>query len=195
MGMTPEQFEEITVLIVEDNVHTVSLISRILRGFGVRTFVSAADGSEAFNVLKSRAVDLVICDWNMKPVDGLRFARLVRRAADSPNPFIPLIMLTAHAEANRVEEARDSGVNEFLAKPISPAMLLARINSVFLHPREFIKTKDYFGPDRRRQNRPFGGPDRRRQGPKEMVVSDDEMKRMIADEATETGPAKDRKTA
>ena len=168
MALTSEQFEQLTVLIVEDNPHTVGLLSRILRSFGVRTIATATDGSDAFSVLRARAVDVIICDWNMRPLDGLRFVRLMRLSPDSPNPFVPIIMLTAHAEANRVEEARDAGANEFLAKPISPATLLSRLTSVVLAPREFIKTKDYFGPDRRRQNRPFGGPERRRQGPKEM---------------------------
>jgi len=77
--------------------------------------------------------------------------RLVRTGEDSPNPFVPVIMLTGHTETSRVVEARDAGVNEFLAKPISANGLYRRIRAIIENPRLYIKNKGYFGPDRRRR--------------------------------------------
>jgi DNA-binding response OmpR family regulator len=63
-------------------------------------------------------------------------------------------MLTGHSEKKRVIAARDAGVTEFLAKPISAKGLYQRILNVVANPRPFIKTKTYFGPDRRRNTNP-----------------------------------------
>ena len=108
---------------------------------------------------------MIIADWHMEPLDGLDFVRLVRTAKDSPNPYVPIIMLTGHTEYQRVCEARDAGVNEFLAKPISAKALYMRFASIIDNPRPFIRTKTYFGPDRRRQNigPPRGTAERRKE--------------------------------
>jgi DNA-binding response OmpR family regulator len=79
-------------------------------------------------------------------------------------------MLTGHSERKRVLAARDAGVTEFLAKPISANSLYHRIANVVANPRPFIKTETYFGPDRRRgvtQN--YSGPERRKGGQAEIV--------------------------
>jgi CheY-like chemotaxis protein len=66
----------------------------------------------------------------MQPLDGLDFVRLVRIAKDTPNPYIPIIMLSGYTEHRRVTEARDAGVNEYLAKPISAKSIYQRITSI-----------------------------------------------------------------
>ena len=97
-------------------------------------------------------------------LDGLDFVRLVRKGADSPNPYVPIILLTGHTEMHRVLEARDAGVNEILAKPISIKSLFSRIVSIIESPRPFVKSKTYFGPCRRRYQDPnYKGPERRSQ--------------------------------
>ncbi len=98
----------------------------------------------------------------MEPVDGVEFTRLVRVAADSPNPFLPIIMVTGFADRTRVEEARDAGITEFIVKPVTARAVLDRLNNVINKPRPFVKTSDYFGPDRRRRQDPdHEGPWRR----------------------------------
>jgi hypothetical protein len=62
----------------------------------------------------------------------------------------------------RVQEARNTGVNEFLAKPLTARGVVERISQVIDHPRPYVKTEGYFGPDRRRRADPgFAGPFRR----------------------------------
>ena len=106
--------------------------------------------------MQSFPCGLIIVDWNMEPLDGLDFLRLVRTSKDSHNPFVPIIMLSGFTEFSRVEEARDAGIKEFLAKPCSVELLGNRIVILFKHPRPFIRTKRYFGPWRRRKD--FGPP-------------------------------------
>jgi DNA-binding response OmpR family regulator len=79
-------------------------------------------------------------------------------------------MLTGHSEKKRVVAARDAGVTEFLAKPISAKALYQRILNVVANPRPFIKTKNYFGPDRRRNtNTNYVGPERRKGGKADVI--------------------------
>ncbi len=76
--------------------------------------------------------------------------------------MVPVIMMTGHSERHRIEEARDAGITEFLAKPISARSVLERMIEVIEHPRPFVRTKSYFGPCRRRKNdKTFKGPWRR----------------------------------
>ncbi len=151
------------VLLVDDNQHMRSIVAAVLAGVGVSQVHECWDGAEALDALRQWPADVAIVDFQMSPLDGVEFTRLVRNAADSPNPFLPIIMLTGHAERTRVEEARDAGVTEFVVKPVTARAVLDRINSVILRPRSFVRTSEYFGPDRRRRQDPeHVGPWRRK---------------------------------
>lgn len=156
--------KNLKVLIVEDNPNMRFLILQIMRALGIREVKEAEDGADALEALKLETFDLVITDWEMAPINGIELARLVRTASDSRNPFVPIIMLTAHTELSNVVEARDSGIDEFLAKPISAKSLYAKIVSVIEKRRQFVRTQRFFGPDRRRRvdvSSDFDSPDRR----------------------------------
>ena len=158
---TPD-YSAIDILIVDDNRHMLTLMRSMLRAIGFRRLHESNDASEAFEIVKDQNVDLIITDLKMAPLDGMDFVRLLRTAEDSPDRFVPVIMLTAYTERRVVEEARDAGVTEFLAKPVEPRKLLHRVWSVIENPREFVRTQAYFGPDRRRRNDPnYRGPERR----------------------------------
>ena len=144
--------ERLKILIVDDNMHMRSMIRSILYALGVRDVETAKDGETALIQLNVFPADIVLCDWNMEPMNGLEFVRMVRTHTESPNPYVPIIMLTGYTDIERVFEARDSGVHEFLAKPISGAKLYARIRAVIDQERIFVKTGTYFGPDRRRRD-------------------------------------------
>jgi hypothetical protein len=95
-----------------------------------------------------------------------------------PNPFIPILMLTAHTEASRVASARDAGVNGFIKKPISARLLFDRIANVLTDPRMFVRTSGFVGPDRRHgQTEGYAGPFRRdtdaQQAPDQTIDIDD----------------------
>ena len=164
--MTDYNLERLNFLVVDDNKHMRNLVKSILGALGVRTIMEAADGADALKELRHFAADIIILDWNMDPLDGLDLTRMIRQPNDSANPFVPIIMLTGHTEMKRVIEARDSGINEFLAKPVSAKRLYERIKSVIEKPRSFIEVKGmtaYFGPDRRRRPMPGNkGPERRK---------------------------------
>ena len=160
--MSETYLANVNFLIVEDNPFMRSIIRSVLRALGALSIKEASDGSAALQIMKVSVPDIIIVDWEMHPIDGLEFVKLVRRSKDSPDPFVSIIMLSGHSEHNRVMEARDAGVNEFVVKPISAGALFKRIQQVIEAPRPFVKSKTYLGPDRRRREFPYQGSERRK---------------------------------
>lgn len=146
----PSGFEQLSVLIVDDNAHMRALLRALLEAIGISTLAEARDGETAFAHLLEQETDLVLADMTMAPMDGIAFTRKVRTHTDSPNPFLPIIMITGHTGRHRVIEARDAGVNAFLAKPVSTGDIASHITAIITRPRPFVRCRGYFGPDRRR---------------------------------------------
>lgn len=160
--MSGYRFERLRVLIVDDNPHMRKLLATILQAFGVTQISDAADGESAWKILADANPDVVLLDWVMYGMSGIDLAKMIRTSAASPNPLVPIIMLSGHTSADRVRLARDYGVNEFLAKPVSVNAVMTKLNAVIEHPRPYVRTIRYFGPCRRRRGRDeFKGSERR----------------------------------
>ncbi len=156
-------FTRLRFLVIDDNAHMRQIVRTILHGFGAREIMEAEDGAAGLEAFTQNRPDIVITDWEMPIFTGIELTQMIRQPGANANPFVPIIMLAAHTEIKRVMAARDSGITEFLAKPISAKALYLRIRNVIAHPRPFIKTKSYFGPDRRRTVNPnYKGPERRK---------------------------------
>lgn len=160
------------MLVVDDNHHMRILLIEILRAIGVGRAYEANDGSEALNLLRAQPIDMVVCDLAMQPVDGIDFVRLLRNSPDSPNPMVPVIIVSGHSTAGKVGEARDAGANEFLVKPVTARGVIDRMQRVIDNPRPFVRSEDYFGPDRRRRQDPLYKGPRRRSSDAAVVASD-----------------------
>jgi len=167
MQVTKKQLnlENVSFLIVDPNAFMRLLVKNVLNVFSAAKFIDATDGADAFKAMLSFAPDIILTEWMMDPLDGLDFTRLVRTGKDSPNPFVPVIMMTAYSEMHRVAEARDSGITEFIAKPLSAKTLVTRVSAVIERPRAFVRSPGYFGPDRRRRTSDYKGPERRKSEP------------------------------
>jgi two-component system, chemotaxis family, chemotaxis protein CheY len=153
---------DLQVLIVDDNGHMRTILRELLRAVGIREAREARDAVEALDIMKSSPMDLILVDLSMPVIDGVEFTRMVRTSSDSPNPYVPIVMITGHSARSKVTAARDAGVTEFVAKPVTAKSLLERLQAIVERPRPFVKTALYFGPDRRRRNDPeFAGPFRR----------------------------------
>jgi CheY-like chemotaxis protein len=163
-------FNRLRFQIIDDNAHMRRILRTLLHGFGTREVYEAEDGATALEMYSHYVPDIVITDWAMPIFDGLELAQMIRQPESKGNPYAPIIMLTGHSEKRRVTVARDAGVTEFLAKPISAKGLYQRILNVVANPRPFIHTKTYFGPDRRRNVNPnYAGPDRRKGGKADVI--------------------------
>lgn len=171
--MAVYDLERMSVLLVDDSSFTRALLSRVLRSLNLRNITQASDGAEAINYLKEtlpgaissssgvQRYDLIIADWKMAPVDGAMLLKWVRRHKESPNRFMPFVMLSALSEMETVNEARNLGANEFLVKPFSIASISAKLTALIERPRNFVYTRTYFGPDRRRSQQPIAFENRR----------------------------------
>lgn len=170
-------FEEVSVLVVDDNRHMRRLIRSLLGAFRIRRVHEAEDGGEALKMLQTNNIDIIVTDLQMAPLDGLEFTRMIRNASDSRNPFVPVIMVSAFTDRISILEARNAGITEFLAKPLSAEQLYRRIHAVVHSPRPFVRAKSFFGPDRRRHwDLDFDGEDRRAGGGASAEPSGDSAK-------------------
>ena len=132
------KLEDLCVMIVEDDSFTRSLIKTVLRNMGVRTIHEADGATLALEMMATAAIDVIVSDIQMSPIDGLQFLRHLRAGTrppgvvppQAPPSQIPVIFLTAHAQVKLVEQARAAGVSAFLTKPIRPALLRERLLSV-----------------------------------------------------------------
>ncbi len=153
--------KQLRILLVDDDFAMRALLRDVLRVFNVGDIQTAQDGQSALMVMRNYPADIVIIDWQMKPMNGLDCLKHIRQSNDTPNPFVPIIMLTAFSDKPRVVACRDAGITEFMAKPITAKRLYNRIAAVIEDERNYIRAPDFFGPDRRRAERPFFGPERR----------------------------------
>jgi two-component system cell cycle response regulator len=114
------------VLVVDDSPSIRSQIKGVLeRVDGFDDFIEAGDGLQAFKLMLERAPDLVVCDLIMPVFDGLKFLAL--RATRPELVHIPVIMLTADADANRKLEVFEQGAADYVSKPFNERELLARV--------------------------------------------------------------------
>lgn len=152
---------KLSFLVVDDNTNMIQIVKTILKNFGATRIFDAAAVDEALAVARAHPIDVVFLDYQLGSTDGIEFIRTIRTGPDSPNPYLPIIMLTAHTETYRVETARDAGANEFCAKPVTALEIYRKIAEVIERPRKFIRTANFCGPDRRRHQIDFPGPERR----------------------------------
>ena len=153
--------QNLTILLVEDTWQIRNLLTSILAQRGIGRVIRASNGAEAIQMMKLMRedprkagfsnIDIILSDWVMEPVDGPMLLRWVRRHKESPDRFMPFVMISAYSDDARVEMARDLGVNEFLSKPFSVRDVARHLEAVVRDTREFCRTSMYFGPNRRRK--------------------------------------------
>jgi len=174
-----------TILLVEDSVYMQSLMTSMMKVFGVGDIMVCNGATEAIDLLKvtqaRRAsryitkVDIVVTDWLMPNGSGQELLKWIRAQKDDEIRFLPVMVVSAYTTEKVINQARDCGANETLVKPISGIGLASRICSMIDNPRPFVSIPDYFGPDRRRQDVPFHGEERRVTGKDNIKVNTDYM--------------------
>jgi two-component system chemotaxis response regulator CheY len=179
----PYDLSNLGVLLVEDSAYMQSLMTSMLKVFGVGEIMACSNGQEAIDLLKvtqarrkSRYImdiDIVVTDWLMPKVSGEELIKWIRSQKDDATRFLPILVVSAYTTEKVVSLARDCGANETLVKPISGKSLASRICNIIDHPRPFVSTPTYFGPDRRRQNVSYKGVERRIIVPEHIHVAPD----------------------
>ncbi|MCH7864457.1 MAG: response regulator [Proteobacteria bacterium] len=153
--------ENLKVLVLDDHAPMRRILMSLLRELGINRLTQSDNAVQALRSLQDTDPDLIITDALMEPMDGLEFTRKIREGEAGVDPFVPIIMVSGQAEMRFIIKARDAGITEFLAKPISARAVYMRICNVITSPRPFVRVADFFGPDRRRQGVVFGDDERR----------------------------------
>jgi two-component system phosphate regulon response regulator PhoB len=115
------------VLVVEDQEALVTMLRYNLEGSGFRVN-AAGDGEEALVAAAEEVPDLILLDWMLPLMSGIEVCRQLRSKADTRR--VPIIMLTARGEGGDKLRGLDSGCDDYITKPFSPAELVARVNAV-----------------------------------------------------------------
>tara|TARA_R110002096_G_scaffold229669_3_gene419254 strand:- start:379 stop:924 length:546 start_codon:yes stop_codon:yes gene_type:complete len=155
-------FKYLKVLIVEDDEHIANMIKVILMAFSVEQVHVAASYQEAIDIIEDHPVDCAIVDYLMEPDKGTRFIEHVRWSSNPDRAQMPLILCTVYTDMKTIVEARDAGVSEILAKPVTPMSIFYKIIAAMEKPRPFISAPRYKGPDRRCRTLPWKGKPERR---------------------------------
>ena len=112
-------------LVIDDSRTVRAIIGKILREVGLEV-IEAANGREGLEQLERAGAELVLVDWNMPEMDGLEFIRAVRaqRAYDA----VRIMMVTTETEQEQVIRALDAGANEYVMKPFTKEILVAKLS-------------------------------------------------------------------
>ena len=116
-----------TILTVDDAATMRKMVSFTLRGAG-HEVLEAQDGAVAFNLLQSRAVDLVITDVYMPNMSGIELTRRLRALPSFGR--VPIILLTTESDPGRKAEGRAAGATGWIVKPFGQEQLLAIVAKV-----------------------------------------------------------------
>lgn len=117
------------ILTVDDFSTMRRIIRHMLRQLGYNNVVEAEDGAAAFDLLQREKVDFIISDWNMPNMTGLELLKAVR--GDENLKAIPVLLVTAEALKEKVVEAVQAGVNNYIVKPLTVEALKEKIDAIF----------------------------------------------------------------
>lgn len=176
----PLKPQTLSVLVADANNFSRTLIGEILRSLNVSNISSARNEEMARTFLIDRPIDVILLSWEESDAfDGLKFVRELRKVEDERIRRLPVVLITAGLTRQMVINGRDAGVDEFLAKPISPLAMRQRLEMVVETPRPFVDCSVYLGPCRRRKNpADYYGAKRRageRSAPSAPMIDQDEV--------------------
>jgi len=117
------------VLVVDDFSTMRRIIKNLLKQIGYKDIDEAEDGVQALSKLQDGGFGLVVSDWNMPNMDGLEMLKAVRQDPAIKN--IPVLMVTAEAEKEKVITAIQAGVNNYVVKPFTGEILKEKLDKIF----------------------------------------------------------------
>ncbi len=148
--VTSDYLKPISFLIVDDKNYMRRVIKNVLETLGAKTIEEATHGEEAVAMIRHRPPDVVLTEYWLHHMNAVEMLRSLR-TENGPLRFTPIIMVTGETRREKVIGARNAGVTEYIAKPITAKGMFLRIREVIERPRPFVDSRAYFGPDRRRR--------------------------------------------
>lgn len=121
--------KDIKILVVDDFSTMRRIIKNLLRDLGLNNVQEADDGQTALPILKTGQIEFLITDWNMPGMTGIDLLKEVR--ADPNLCHLPVLMVTAEAKREQIIAAAQAGVNGYVVKPFTAAVLKEKIDKIF----------------------------------------------------------------
>lgn len=121
--------KDMKILVVDDFSTMRRIIKNLLRDLGFTNTDEADDGNTALPMLQSGKYDFLVTDWNMPGMTGIELLQNVR--ADENLKTLPVLMVTAEAKRDQIVAAAQAGVNGYVVKPFTAAVLKEKIDKIF----------------------------------------------------------------
>jgi two-component system chemotaxis response regulator CheY len=144
-GSARQDLSAVRILTLDDEPTMRMIIRSILRQAGCQDVQQAGDGHAALRMVERGGMDLVICDWQMSPMNGLEFVQTLRASVIGGD--VPVIMLTANSEATDAQRIQALNVSGWLVKPVSSRRLVERVRSVLHLPDQVFSLEEDLGVD------------------------------------------------
>jgi len=148
LEFTSYDLSELKFAIVDDNDFSRKLIINILRTFNIRN-IQGWNHADAISGLKQHPPEILICDCGFPLNSGIKLVRYIRKPDSPLNSSIAVIMTSSVATAARISQARGAGIDQYLVKPLSPALVYQNIVRCIENSRPIVRINDYLGPNRR----------------------------------------------
>ena len=121
--------KDMKILVVDDFSTMRRIIKNLLRDLGFSNTDEADDGNTALPMLQTGKYDFLVTDWNMPGMTGIELLQHVR--ADESLKTLPVLMVTAEAKRDQIVAAAQAGVNGYVVKPFTAAVLKEKIEKIF----------------------------------------------------------------
>ena len=121
-------YKDLIVMVVDDFSTMRRIIRKIMRDLEFKEVIEAENGAEAFELLKTNKVDVIVSDWNMPTMTGLELLKRVR--ADDRFKGLPFLLVTAEAQKENIIEAIQAKVSNYVVKPFTPAALAEKLAKI-----------------------------------------------------------------
>ncbi len=160
--MSEPKLADLRVILLDPDPskHHLEMIRSVLMLLDIVRIRDAPDTMRLFERLKHFQADVLIAA--VSPIEAVKLAEAIRRHPESPNPALPIIVVSTPMTPYEVSGLRDAGVTEMLVHPITVKALATRMESAVLRPRPFVRSARFVGPDRRRKAARPPGPERRK---------------------------------
>lgn len=170
-----KRMEKVQLMVIDGSAKAGELVKNILNQLGFSNVLLASNGFQGLQITRETRIDIIVTDWELSvckpepaandqeekhqaaiiPINGTMFVKRLRFAPNSPCPFVPIIMLVRSASSVDILTARDSGVDEIVAKPFEADDFCQKIINIIESPRVFVTSEVYRGPCRRRRQMPL----------------------------------------
>lgn len=150
-------YDEAEVALYDPNMRMRTLMRGVLLTIGFRSINEARSAVEVVTTMKLHTIDLLIVDLDHEPDQICKVIRDIREGVVGTNPYIVIIGLTWKPEKEMISRSLQTGLDDLIAKPISPKILSERTTNLVRNRKEFVVTTSYIGPDRRGKERLIEG--------------------------------------